>query len=216
MKSFRYAFIIIILVTMLILVVGCRDRSSTTGEAFLPEQGNENNNEASVEENAETIARRGASDRLPGSLQWGSIIIFQNGEDFLLDYPDQGLRAVNLASTAGKATASEDKSATTEPVSTETKSTETKSTETKSTETAGAKTEDDETKSAEAEGDEAEGTEKDGFTGVRTVIDENGVEKTVFYRDGEIVMEVIYEGDSSTDSRNTRHDSPLVDPRRTP
>ena len=216
MKSFKYTFIIILLVILLFLVTGCWDRGSKVRDTALSEPGIENNNEASSEGNVETIARRGPSDRLPGSLQWGSIIIFQNGEDFLLDYPDQGLSAVNLVSTAGRTTASGDKSATTEPGSTETKSTEAKSTETEATKTEGDGTKSTETKSAENENTKTESTENDGFSGTRTITDENGITKTVIYRDGEIVMEIVYEGDNSGDSTNTRHDPGTFEKRGMP
>lgn len=46
------------------------------------------------------VSRTGADDRLPGSLKWGSVQIYREGQDFLADHPD-GLKAVSSFSSAG-------------------------------------------------------------------------------------------------------------------
>ena len=79
---------------LLLLIVGCQDASLSAEEPAMLEETLEAVEEVITEETDENLVRRGASDRLPGSLKWGSIIIFQAGDDFLLDHPE-GLRAAN-------------------------------------------------------------------------------------------------------------------------
>jgi len=79
---------------LLLLIVGCQDAALSAKETAMLEETVAAVEEIVTEETAENLVRRGASDRLPGSLKWGSIIIFQSGDDFLLDHPE-GLRAAN-------------------------------------------------------------------------------------------------------------------------
>jgi len=87
---------------LLLLIVGCQDASLSAKEPAMLEETLEAVEEVITEKTSENLARRGASDRLPGSLKWGSIIIFQAGDDFLLDHPE-GLRAVNSIVSTGSA-----------------------------------------------------------------------------------------------------------------
>ena len=98
MCSYKNSFITFLIIMLLLLIVGCQDAALSAKEPAILEETVEAVEEIMTEETAENLARRGPSDRLPGSLQWGSIIIFKNGEDFLLNYPDEGLRAVNSVS----------------------------------------------------------------------------------------------------------------------
>ena len=98
MFSYKNSFIMFPISMLLLLIVGCQDASLSAEEPAMLEETLEAVEEFITEEAVENLARRGPSDRLPGSLQWGSIIIFKNGEDFILDYPDKGLRAVNSVS----------------------------------------------------------------------------------------------------------------------
>ena len=106
MFSYKNSFIMFPISMLLLLIVGCQDASLSAEEPAMLEETLEAVEEFITEEAVENLARRGPSDRLPGSLQWGSIIIFKNGEDFILDYPDKGLRAVNSVSITSQTTAS--------------------------------------------------------------------------------------------------------------
>lgn len=97
MHSYKNSFIILFIIILLLFSAGCRGADMAVEEPAAIEEPSQPVKEVQPQETIENLVRRSASDRLPGSLNWGSIIIFKAGEDFLIDHPE-GLKAVSSVS----------------------------------------------------------------------------------------------------------------------
>ncbi len=115
MLGVKRALVIFLVITLALFVFGCRENPSATVEEQLPEEASPNEVETAAAQDFDVFVPDGKTDRLPGSLKWGSVTVYTAGIDFIRDQSDGLLtNAVSTQTTVTSTSKTVETTATTE------------------------------------------------------------------------------------------------------